>query len=617
MKPGLRKRLLSAKTPPSSAGSLVRSDELRGAPRRGRIVVTRMRAGLTLLISAAFLTMGTQASAALLRQTATGTTGVTGAQQAVTCPKPKLKGLPKRELFTNATVKFKLTNMTVGAAYVIKAGDSEVLGGSATEATMKHEFLLPDQGTKDRKTTITAIVDAESCENAPWKLEKKIRYHAVTAPATPTTPAAPATPVPPAAVTPSKPTPTPTPTPTPVKPAKLPKPITQRLPDFGPKPGQRAWLTPIDSGSRMDQRIAPPALGRLERKADDASSTTALVGLGIVFALFGISTVGALMIFRRRDEIQFERALGQQLKHLEEGDPAITFAGDDPSTEPISAAEQAPFAPPAADGLPVADAPAEEALPAAALVAGPPAEHPPAEAQTEALPEPAATDEGDTEHRSHVEAELQRVLDDAGLQAELKRILAEARSEGERQGIAIDTDLMLQALVEEIQGSTELSDPARAQLRTKFDQIIAEEAERVPAAALVNEPPAEHPPAEAETEALVNEPPDEHAPAEAQPEAVPEPAATNGANTEHRSHVEAELQRVLDDSGVKAELDGILAEARSEAERQGIAIDTDLMLQALVEEINGSTELSDPARAQLRSKFEQIIADEAQRVPAQ
>jgi hypothetical protein len=616
MKPGLRKRLLSDKSPPSSAGSLVGSNELRGAPRRGRIVVKRMRAGLTLLISAAFLTTGTQASFALLRQTATGTTGVTGAQQAVTCPKPKIKGLPKGALFTNATVKFKLTNMTVGAAYVVKAGDNEVLGGSAAASTVKNEFLLPDQGTKDRKTTITAIVDAESCENAPWKLEKKIRYKAVTTPVTPTTPAAPATPVPPAAVAPSKPTPTPTPTPTPIKPikpikpAKLPKPITQRLPDTGPKPGQRAWLTPIDSGSRIEQRIAPPVLGRLERKADDASSTTALVGLGIVFALFGISTLGALMIFRRRDEIQFERALGEQLKHLEEGDPGITFASDEPSTEPISAAEQAPFAPPVADaaaavdGLPPADAPAEEALPAAALVNVPPADHPAAEAQTETVPEPAATSEGDTEHRSHVEGELQRVLDDAGLQAELKGILAEARSEGERQGIAIDTDLMLQALVEEINGSTELSEPARAQLRSKFEQIIAEDAERVPAATLVNVPPAEHPPAEAP-------------PAEAQPEAVPEPAATNGANTEHRSHVEAELQRVLDEAGVKAEFEGILAEARSEAERQGIAIDTDLMLQALVEEINGSTELSDPARAQLRSKFEQIIAEEAERVPAQ
>jgi hypothetical protein len=458
---------------------------------------------LTVLISAAFLATGAQASYAALGPT--GTTGATGAQQTTTtCPTPKLK-VPKRNVSSGATVKFKLTNMTTGAGYIIRAGTLEVWGGAATTPTVKASFLFPYSGTKDRKSVIAAVIDSETCDNAPWKIEKKVQYRADPALATPAEPATPTTPAP-AAVTPAKPIPTPTPTPTPIKPPKLPKPLSQRIPKTGPPLGQRVWLTPIDTGARLDQRLPPPVLSRLERKADEASSTTALVGLGIVFAVFGISTLAALMVFRRRDEIQFEKALGEQLKHLEEGDPGLEFAGDEPSTEPIPPAEQAPFAAPVvvppmdADGaalaadvpaeeaLPV-DTPAEEALPAAALANGAAVEHPPAEAPTEhpseppteVLPEPAVTNGAPTEHRAHVEAELQRVLDDAGFQAELHGILVEARGEAERQGIAIDTDMMLQALVEEINGSTELSDPARAQLRSKFEQIIAEEAERVPA----------------------------------------------------------------------------------------------------------------------------------------
>jgi hypothetical protein len=440
--------------------------------------VTRMRAGLMVLILPAFLATGAQASSGVLADT--GTTGATGAQTATTCPTPKLK-VPKRPLFTNATVKFKLTNMTKDAGYVIKAGNTEVWGGAAAGATVKGQFLMPYQGAKDSKTSIAAVIDLDACENAPWKIQKKVEYQAATTPAaaTPTTPATPATP-PPAAVTPAKPTPTPTPTP--IKPVKLPKPITQRLPDMGPKPGLRAWLPPTDGGSRIEQRIEPPKLGRLERKADEASSTHALVGIAIVFVLFAIATVAALAIFRRRDEIQFERALGEQLKHLEEGDPGLEFADQDPSTEPIPAAEVALFAAPAAEA-----AAATEAAPPAELPAEAPTEVPietPAEAPTEALPQPVAangTNGTPAEHRAEVEAELQRVLDDAGLQAELQGILAEARSEAERQGIAIDTDVMLQALIEEINGSTELSDAARTQLRSKFEQIIAAETERVPA----------------------------------------------------------------------------------------------------------------------------------------
>ena len=162
-----------------------------------------MRAGFTFLISAAFLVTGTPVALALTdpaAETATGTTGAasgtmgaaagtTGAQQSTTCPTPVLKGLPKTPKFTNATINFKLTNMTVGSAFMLKAGEIEVYGNTATATTVKDKFQLPHQGATDRKIMITAIIDVTNCENAPWKLQKAIKYNAVTTPA-PATPEA-------------------------------------------------------------------------------------------------------------------------------------------------------------------------------------------------------------------------------------------------------------------------------------------------------------------------------------------------------------------------------------------------------------------------------------------
>ena len=88
-----------------------------------------------------------------------------------------------------------------------------------------------------------------------------------------------------------------------------------------------------------------------------------------------------------------------------------------------------------------------------------------------------------SEHRAEVEAELGRILNEAGLEAELEGILGDAREEAERHGIALDADLMVQALCEEINGSAKLSDPKRAELRNMFAEIIAEESHHVSAEA--------------------------------------------------------------------------------------------------------------------------------------
>lgn len=437
--------------------------------------MTRMRVGLIVLTSAALLAMGAPACFALptpTADTAAGTTGAqlagtpaaqqagtTGAQQSTTCPNPQLKGLPKTPKFTNATIHFTVTGVTPGSAYIVKAGDVEVLGGTATGSVVKNKFLLPDQGTRDGRVMVSAIIDVENCDNAPWKVEKRIRYKATLAPpaAVPPAGAAPAVGAPPAGVA-GKPVPV-------VPPIKLPKltPLTQKLPPAGPPVSRRTWLTPVDGGARLDQKLSEPALGRLERKVEKASSSNALLGLGIVGGLFVVIAVGGFLAFRHRDSVMFERAQVEQLKHLEEGDPGLGFS-EDPDA-PMASAEAAPFAAHAVDS----ESAVTEPIPAAVHTNG------------ASGPKPVVAAEDRERYRAEVESELQRILNEAGLEAELEGILSEARAEAERSGIALDPDLMLHALCEEINGSAKLSEARRTELRHMFAGIIAEEAQQAPA----------------------------------------------------------------------------------------------------------------------------------------
>jgi hypothetical protein len=100
---------------------------------------------------------------------------------------------------------------------------------------------------------------------------------------------------------------------------------------------------------------------------------------------------------------------------------------------------------------------------------------------------------------------------------------------------------------------------------------------------------------------------------------VPEPEpveahAENGNGTPpafHREEVEAELQRVLAEAGLDAQLEGILSDARELAAEQGLALDSDVILQAICDELNGTAALSESRRTDLRTMFKNIIAEEA------
>ena len=78
-------------------------------------------------------------------------------------------------------------------------------------------------------------------------------------------------------------------------------------------------------------------------------------------------------------------------------------------------------------------------------------------------------------YRQEVESELQRILQEAGLDAELEGILIDARAEAERRGVPMDSDLMLRALTDETNGSAKLSDAAKGELKQRFQRIAAEE----------------------------------------------------------------------------------------------------------------------------------------------
>jgi hypothetical protein len=247
------------------------------------------------------------------------------------------------------------------------------------------------------------------------------------------------------------------------------------LPDTGPPPSRRTWLMPIDSGARLDQKLSLPELSRLEQKNEKANSSNALVGLGIFAAILTLAGGGGFWVFSRRDTVLFERAQLEQLKHLEEGDPGLGFS-EDPDA-PFAPAEAAPFA---AAAEPV---PTEPVLTEGEPTEPAPTEPAPTEpAPTEVLPVGAHPNGASPSQRqAEVEAELQRILNEAGLEAGLEGILVDARAEAERSGIALDQDLMLQALCDEINGSAKLSDTRRDELRSMFAGIIAEEAQQAPA----------------------------------------------------------------------------------------------------------------------------------------
>jgi len=373
------------------------------------------------------------------------------------------------------------------------------------------------------------VLDNAACENSPWKVKQELGYRPpAVEPKAAEQPATSPAPQPQQ----SNPAPAPAPTPAPAISSPAPKPVkpVQTKP-FIPKQAAgvagepskdaRAWLTPLDVYSRSSEAPPQPPRDPLDRKTEDANSTAALIGLAGLFILVtGIASL-AWTRFRRYDDEQLSTLLNPEGKlpallddkavdlgatGMTGAAGAIAAADANRATEDKEGKERASEI--AATQAQMTPRPA---VPAASIKAPivPPAAMPPAapgEEPTEMQPVVAPGAEskpanGNGSHvngtngarvangahaanggngaapsyRQEVESELQRILKEAGLDAELGGILTDARAQAERQGVPMDSELMLRALTDETGGSARLSDSARGELKQRFQRIAAEE----------------------------------------------------------------------------------------------------------------------------------------------
>ena len=433
-----------------------------------------------------------------------------GGAFAQTCSEPSMGPLPAKAK-AGKKLRLHLTGMTPGGEYLLKVRDWELLAGVAAGDTVTRRFKMPDFGAQSQRVNVVVITAHDLCDNSPWKLKQPINFvapapkpAATPKPRVKPAPASPApTPKPSAAVKPQRPA-----RPQPVKPVHTPaaKPAAKQQPQQPVIPAAlpknaRAWITPFDPEVRAETLPKDPILPPSLRPVDPAKSTFALVALGSALAFIALIAGIALYVLNRRDSAAISKAEeeGRLPYHLsdKELEPEIARIRDRiapkrrrlafltmpsvlrrkrvPKKRRARALPEPILQEPAAHLAPVAGEEEDTLVTNGAHANG--------------LGEPVGTNGNGShgvdetvpgEHRARLEAELQTILNEAGIPGELDGILAEARDEAERQGVAVDPELMLQALCGEVNGSASISGDARSQLMAKFQEIVAEERERVP-----------------------------------------------------------------------------------------------------------------------------------------
>ncbi len=453
---------------------------------------------------------------------------VAGAQAAQACTEPVLQ-----DTFPYATagqlVPLGLTGVTPGTEYLVKVNGREVKQGVAESDVVQRKFRMPKLGDKRRDARVVVVLANDGCENSPWKMKQELGYRPPAA--QPKATQEPATP-PATQPQPQQSNPAPAPTPAPAISSPAPKPVkpVQTKPFIPKQPAgvvgepskdARAWLTPLDVYSRSSEAPPQPARDPLDRKTEDANSTAALIGLAGLFILVsGIASL-AWTRFRRYDDEQLSALLNPEGKLpalLDDKAADLGTEGMTGAAGAIAAADADRATEDKADRTRADEIAATQAqmtprpaVPATNIKAPivPPAGIPsaaPGEAPTEMQPVVASHAEsapanGNGSHvngtngahvangahagngghgaassyRQEVESELQRILNEAGLDTELEGILTDARAEAERQGVPMDSDLMLRALTDETGGSAKLSDSAKGELKQRFQRIAAEE----------------------------------------------------------------------------------------------------------------------------------------------
>jgi hypothetical protein len=426
-----------------------------------------------------------------------------GAQAAYACNDPAIGKLAATAK-AGQKVPYKLTSMTAGAEYLVRVSGREVSSGTAAGTTLSERFKMPDLGDKSRTAKVEVVVAHDACENSPWKLKAAMGYVVPAAPAPTTNNQTSPTPAVPVVANPA-PRSTSTGTPSSAKvsnPAKAIKAAPSSKPAQPAEPSApalngRAWVTPTDPAARSTAKLAQPELPRSRRPVEQARSAHALIGLGVIFILIAIGTgVGLLALNRKDAEINTDEEEGRLPSHLGEEAPKTGehAAGDLVATPVVAAAAVTGAASGAASGQEVVNGNGHSNgnSNGHANGDGHASGSPPAQANGHATGQANGHTNGNgneangqatgPENGAQVEAELQTVLGDAGVQGELDGILAAVTAEAERKGVAVDPDAILAALCSESEAVAGLSEPARDELRSQFRQIIAEERQRVPQA---------------------------------------------------------------------------------------------------------------------------------------
>jgi hypothetical protein len=518
--------------------------------------LNRARAALIPLVLGLFLTSVAQ-GAETAADPAAGTAVPAGGALAVSrCPEPKMAKLPgKRKV--GSTVVVRASGVTVGTQWLLRIDGRDWAAGNADSDRIRYEGKLVDFGLRARKMDVELVLANEACENSPWKLTRKVGYAgrfngALTDPNAPkpqqTQRPASQDPTPQATATPD-----PTPTggqspkvvvPKPVKPVKI-------QPLEAPTNG-RVWVTPTDVTAHSNDKPKNPKLPRAEFEVDDAQSTNALVGLGILFVVIATATGVGLILLNKKDQAMDSA--------LEEGRLPSHLDTTDLGNLGLSEAGEAVVKKGAVPSLLAADA-------IAPVLA-------------EEAPEPGTS-----------------VADGTAAEEDIPGHVEPDHIASEPGDVPVP-----------VAGAEHSHMPGPPPVESVGDENINSFLEeRAPTPAEVPSTAEPHPTAEsAEALAAAAAAADLDNAADEQ---VPAPDQ-NGS----QDQFDQVVTEMLDDSTVQQELRGIVAEAREEALRQGVPVDRDGILSEL-ERVTASAHLSGPAREKLMQRFEQIVSEELDRVP--
>lgn len=439
--------------------------------------------------------------------------GTAGAHAA--CSEPELE-IAKTNAQAGDTVAFSITGATPGTEYLLKVGDSELNAGTASATTVSDSFKMPDFGAKGRQANVQAVLAHEQCENSPWKLVQPITYRVPAAKkkAAENKAIQKAIGGPPGAKEIAN-----------LKAQRAKerraalkreralKAAIKKRQAAAKRRGRAQKLKAKAAQEKQRQAAArrkkelEQALRRRQRQqqakqdaakkpnaqtTNDAQSdrggsgdsSKAFIALGALYVLIGGLGGAGYLLYRRsgrdipmsRREAEAVTPLIPQFGETTGGDEApLSLGGKGRAPARLAAGDVE------LEGEPATSQPEELAAATPSSASEEPTVASPASKLDGASHAPGLNGEraASVSDKDKLEAELSRVLTDAGIDAELEGIVADAQAEAARRGVPMNADLMMQLLCDEVDSSAKLTGTAEGELRSKLQEIVAEEKERV------------------------------------------------------------------------------------------------------------------------------------------